>query len=61
MGVYYLREPLGDVGEGSLVECWVDDNCVGVNVIENAADIGDAIPTSVLFFSLLILPTASDE
>lgn len=45
IGVYYLREPVGVVGEGSSVECWVDDNYAGAKVIENAADIGDAIPT----------------
>ena len=39
---------------GSSVECWVDDNYAGAKVIENAADIGDAIPMYVfspLFFS----------
>ena len=49
IGVYYLREPVAVVGEGSSVECWVDDNYAGAKVIENAADIGDAIPTYVLF------------
>ena len=49
IGVYYLREPVGVVGEGSSVECWVDDNYAGAKGIENAADIGDAIPTYVLF------------
>ena len=52
--MYYLREPVGVVGEGSSIECWVDDNYAGVKVIENAADIGDAISTYVLlsfFFS----------
>ena len=47
--MYYLREPVGVVGAGSSVECWVDDNYAGAKVIENAADIGDAIPTYVLF------------
>ena len=57
IGVYYLREPVGVVGEGSSVECWVDDNYAGAKVIENAADIGDAIPTYVLsfFFSFPLL------
>ena len=55
IGVYYLREPVAVVGEGSSVECWVDDNYAGAKVIENAADIGDAIPTYVLFFFLSIL------
>ena len=49
-----LFEGAGVVGEGSSVECWVDDNYAGAKVFENAADIGDAIPTYVfspLFFS----------
>ena len=50
----YLRGPVGVVGEGSLVECWVDDNYASVKVIENAADIGDAIPMYVLFTSFLL-------
>ena len=60
IGVYYLREPVGVVGEGSSVECWVDDDYAGAKVIENAADIGDAIPTYVLFFLFLFL-SPSDE
>ncbi|KAF5373406.1 hypothetical protein D9615_009515 [Tricholomella constricta] len=45
IGVYYLREPMKKVGEGSAVECWVDDNYAGAKVIENAADIGEEVPT----------------
>ncbi|KAG5641250.1 hypothetical protein DXG03_005665 [Asterophora parasitica] len=45
IGVYYLREPITRVGEGSAVECWVDDNYAGAKVIENAADIGEEVPT----------------
>ncbi|KAH7926878.1 hypothetical protein BV22DRAFT_1032344 [Leucogyrophana mollusca] len=45
VGIYYLREPIRDVGEGSSVECWVDDNYGGAKIIENAADINDPIPT----------------
>ena len=56
IGVYYLREPVAVVGEGSSVECWVDDNYAGAKVIENAADIEDAILTYVPFS--LILPHA---
>ena len=59
IGVYYLREPVAVVGEGSSVECWVDDNYAGAKVIENAADIGDAIPTYVLFSFSFFSP--SDE
>ena len=55
IGVYYLREPGGVVGEGSSVECGVDDNYAGAKVIENAADIGDAIPTYVPFLLILLL------
>ncbi|KAF9461789.1 Cap64 protein [Collybia nuda] len=44
IGVYYLREPMSKVGEGSAVECWVDDNYGGAKVIENAAEIGEETP-----------------
>ena len=56
--MYYLREPVGVVGEGSSVECWVDDSYAGAKVIENAAHIGDGIPTYVLslLFFLILLP-----
>ena len=58
IGVYYLRELVGVVGEGSSVECWVDDNYeVQTKVIENAADIsGDVIPMYIPFFLLFPLP-----
>lgn len=47
IGIYYLREPMGnaDIGEGSAVECWVDDNYGGARVIENAADVQESTPT----------------
>lgn len=45
IGVYYLREPASEIGLGSAVECWVDDNYKGAIVIENAAQIGEAVPT----------------
>lgn len=44
IGIYYLQEPIANIGEGSAVECWVDDNYAGAKVIENAADVGDATP-----------------
>ncbi|KAF8624733.1 hypothetical protein AX17_007064 [Amanita inopinata Kibby_2008] len=44
VGVYYLKEPMKDVGEGSVIECWVDDNYKGAKAIENAADIGESTP-----------------
>jgi hypothetical protein len=46
IGIHYLKEPVSVVGEGSAVECWVDDNYGGAKVIENAADVGE--PTSAL-------------
>ncbi|GLB39637.1 putative capsular associated protein [Lyophyllum shimeji] len=48
IGVYYLREPIKKVGEGSAVECWVDDNYGGARVIENAADIEEEMPSLVV-------------
>ena len=44
IGIYYLKEPVSQVGEGSSVECWVDDNYAGAKVIENAASVGDLTP-----------------
>ncbi|KAJ2924217.1 hypothetical protein H1R20_g12871, partial [Candolleomyces eurysporus] len=43
IGVYYLKEPVREVGEGSSVECWVDDNYAGAKVIENAGDVGEPV------------------
>jgi hypothetical protein len=45
VGVYYLKEPISSVGEGSAIECWVDDNYNGAKVIENAADVGELTPS----------------
>jgi len=46
IAVYYLREPLADVGgTGSAVECWVDDNYGGARMLLNGAEIGEATPT----------------
>ena len=44
IAVYYIREPISQVGEGSAVECWVDDNYAGAKTLENAADIGEPTP-----------------
>ena len=44
IGVYYLREPRSEVGEGSAIECWVDDNYPGAVVISNSADVGEPVP-----------------
>ena len=46
-------------GEGSSVECWVDDNCGGARVIENAADVGELTPSYV--FLPLSLPRTPDN
>ncbi|KAF8909785.1 CAP64-like protein [Gymnopilus junonius] len=46
IGIYYLKEPVAQVGEGSSVECWVDDNHGGAKLIENAAQVGE--PTAAL-------------
>jgi hypothetical protein len=45
IGIYYLREPVSQVGEGSSVECWVDDNYAGAKVVENAASVGEPTAT----------------
>jgi hypothetical protein len=48
VAVYYVKEPFRDVGEGSAVECWVDDNYAGARTLENAADVGE--PTAALYY-----------
>ena len=53
IGIYYLREPVSKIGEGSSVECWVDDNYGGAKVIENAADIHEPASAYVFFSSQL--------
>jgi hypothetical protein len=46
IGVYYLKEPIGsgDGGEGSAIECWVDDNYGGAVIIENGANVPSSTP-----------------
>lgn len=44
IGIYYFKEPVSKVGEGSSVECWVDDNYGGAQVVENAASVRDSTP-----------------
>ncbi|TFL07432.1 Cap64 protein [Pterulicium gracile] len=44
VGVYFIKEPISQVGEGSSVECWVDDNYAGARVLENAGDVGESKP-----------------
>ena len=48
VAVYYVKEPAKDVGEGSAIECQVDDNYQGAVVIRNAGSVGEPTPTSVL-------------
>ena len=45
IGIYYLKEPVSQIGEGSEISCWVDDNVSGAKTIENAANIGEPTPT----------------
>lgn len=45
VGIYFIKEPVSKVGEGSSIECWVDDNYGGAKVIENAADVGEVTPS----------------
>jgi hypothetical protein len=56
IGVYFLQEPISAVGEGSSIECWVDDNYKGAKVLDNAADIGEPTPKYVFLdlFCLLL-------
>ncbi|KAF7293016.1 hypothetical protein MIND_01200900 [Mycena indigotica] len=48
IGIYFLKEPISIVGEGSAVECWVDDNYAGAKTIENAADVTES--TASLYY-----------
>ncbi|KAI0705419.1 hypothetical protein C8Q76DRAFT_630930 [Earliella scabrosa] len=45
VAVYYVREPEEEVGLGSAVECWVDDNYPGAVTIENVGPVGEPTPT----------------
>ncbi|KIK93684.1 hypothetical protein PAXRUDRAFT_828723 [Paxillus rubicundulus Ve08.2h10] len=45
VGIYYIKEPMNEVEEGSQVECWVDDNFGGAVIIENAGDVSSPVPT----------------
>jgi hypothetical protein len=50
VGIYYLKEPIQDIGEGSQLECWVDDNIRGAVIIENAGNVNSPVPTYVFLF-----------
>ncbi|EIN14668.1 hypothetical protein PUNSTDRAFT_96689 [Punctularia strigosozonata HHB-11173 SS5] len=45
IGIYFLRETQAAVGDGSAVECWVDDNVPGRRTIRNVGPVGEATPT----------------
>jgi len=45
VGIYFLKEPMSQIGEGSEIECWVDDNFAGAVIVENAGDVRDPVPT----------------
>jgi len=57
VGVYFVKEPIGsgDGGDGSAVECWVDDNYGGAVVIESGANVPSSTPAYVQFPYLLPL------
>jgi hypothetical protein len=57
IGIYYLKEPVPAVGEGSSVECWVDDNYGGAKVIDNAADVRHTTWTIILGVIVISLST----
>ncbi|KAH0831366.1 hypothetical protein J3R83DRAFT_14029 [Lanmaoa asiatica] len=50
VGIYYVKEPIRDVEQGSQMECWVDDNFTGAVIIENAGDVNSPVPRHVFFF-----------
>jgi hypothetical protein len=54
VGIYYLKESAKDVGDGSAVECWVDDNYSGAKFLENVASGVESVPTYVLSFCYLL-------
>lgn len=49
VGLYFIKEPIRDVEQGSQIECWVDDNFRGAVIIENAGDVNSPVPTYVSF------------
>ena len=52
VGIYYLKEPIRDVKQGSQIECWVDDNYRGAFILENAGNVDEPVPTYVSFLVL---------
>ncbi|KAF8120029.1 hypothetical protein EV363DRAFT_1228384 [Boletus edulis] len=45
VGIYYVKEPIEEIGEGSQLQCWVDDNVRGAVIVENAGNIIEPVPT----------------
>ncbi|KAK7442087.1 hypothetical protein VKT23_016361 [Stygiomarasmius scandens] len=44
IGIYYLVEPRSEIGEGSSISCWVDDNYDGRHMLHNVGDVREAEP-----------------
>lgn len=63
IGVYYLKEPIGtgEGGEGSAIECWVDDNYGGAVVIENGANVPSSTPAYAHLLCRILAQTNSFE
>ncbi|KAG1724650.1 uncharacterized protein EDB91DRAFT_1331205 [Suillus paluster] len=55
VGIYFLKEPMSQIGQGSEIECWVDDNFGGAVVIENAGDVSDAVPTGSHYVECVLI------
>ena len=57
VGIYYMKEPIKDIGEGSQLKCWVDDNIRGAVIIENAGNVNGLTPmyAVVSSFSLFVV------
>lgn len=47
VGIYYLKEPIEDIEEGSQLKCWVDDNIRGAVILENAGNVPSPVPVYV--------------
>ncbi|KIM54294.1 hypothetical protein SCLCIDRAFT_137147 [Scleroderma citrinum Foug A] len=45
IGIYYLKESMDAIGEGSQLECWVDDNYGGSVIMENSGSVSAPTPT----------------
>ena len=50
IGIYYLKESMDAIGEGSQLECWVDDNYGGSVIMENSGSVSAPTPTYVVRF-----------